>query len=85
MNTPNKITYVISKENYSETRLDKWLTTQSNNLSRSHIILLIDQGHITVNGKSVKSSYVVRLNDKIELLLPETKPTQLVPADMMIF
>jgi 23S rRNA pseudouridine1911/1915/1917 synthase len=84
LNTPNKITYVISKENYSETRLDKWLTTQSNNLSRSHIILLIDQGHITVNEKPAKSSYVVRLNDKIELLLPETKPTELVPADISI-
>jgi len=84
LNTPNKISYVISEENYSAVRLDKWLTTQSNDLSRSHIIQLIDQNHITVNGKPVKSSYVIRMNDKIELLLPETKPTTLVPADIPI-
>lgn len=82
MNTTNKISYVITTENYEELRLDKWLTTQSNELSRSHIIQLIDQNHITVNGKPVKSSYVIRMNDKIELILPETKPTALVPANI---
>ncbi len=82
MNTTNKISYVITAENYEELRLDKWLTNQSNELSRSHIIQLIDQKHITVNGKPVKSSYVIRMNDKIELVLPETKPTALVPANI---
>jgi 23S rRNA pseudouridine1911/1915/1917 synthase len=84
LKTKNKIFYVITEENDDKIRLDKWLTSQSNELSRSHIIQLIDQNHITVNGKSVKSSYVIRLNDKIELLLPETKPTALVPADIPI-
>ena len=84
MNTTNKITYVVTQENYTETRLDKWLTSHPSGFSRSHIIQLIDQGHITVNGKSVKSSYVIRMNDQIVLLLPETKPTELVPADIPI-
>ena len=58
--------------------------TQSHQLSRSHIIQLIDQGHITVNGKTVKSSYVIRMKDQIELVLPETQPTKLVAADILI-
>ena len=58
--------------------------TQSHQLSRSHIIQLIDQSHITVNGKTVKSSYIIRMKDQIELILPETQPTKLVAADIAI-
>ncbi|MBC7752964.1 MAG: RluA family pseudouridine synthase [Moraxellaceae bacterium] len=78
------MTYLISEENDTAVRLDKWLTTQPNDLSRSHIIQLIDQSHITVNGKTVKSSYLTRMTDKIELILPETQPTKLVAVDIPI-
>ncbi len=84
MNTINKISYVITTENYSAIRLDKWLSNQANDLSRSHIIQLIDQNHIMVNGKSVKSSYVIRMNDEIEINRPQTRPTALIPTDIPI-
>lgn len=82
MSTPNKSTYVVSEANYSQTRLDKWLVAQATGLSRNHIVHLIDNGHVFVNQKTVKSSYVVRLKDVIELDIPETQTSGvLVPLD----
>jgi alanine dehydrogenase len=60
------------------------MTRVNSELSRSYIIQLIDAGAITVNGKAAKSSYIVRLNDVIELMLPPVQTTGLVPSDISI-
>ena len=46
-------------------RIDNYLTDKLN-LSRSKVSKMIKDGKILVNGKSVKTSYLVRLNDIID-------------------
>lgn len=48
-------------------RLDKYLMNKLD-VSRSKIRRLIDDSNILVNGKDTKSSYVVKLDDTIEIL-----------------
>ena len=47
-------------------RIDKYLVNNTD-ISRSKIKEMINQGLILVNGKSVKSSYILKLNDNIKI------------------
>ncbi len=67
-------------------RIDRYLSSHSD-LSRSFIQKLSEEGKITVNGKAVKSSYKVSLNDEISVEVPEmenleTKPEN-IPLDIL--
>lgn len=67
-------------------RIDRYLSSHSD-LSRSFIQKLSEEGKITVNGKVVKSSYKVSLNDEIQVEVPEmenleTKPEN-IPLDIL--
>jgi 23S rRNA pseudouridine1911/1915/1917 synthase len=55
-------------------RLDKFIVSKKLEelYSRSYIEKLILNGHITVNGKAVKKSHVLRENDGIEINIPIT-------------
>ena len=48
-------------------RLDKYLTSNTD-ISRSKISEMIKKKLVLVNGKKTKSSYVLRLNDNIEII-----------------
>ncbi len=67
-------------------RIDRYLSSHSD-LSRSFIQKLSEEGKIMVNGKAVKSSYKVSLNDEISVEVPEmenleTKPEN-IPLDIL--
>lgn len=69
-------------------RLDKYLIN-THDMSRSKIQKLIEEDYILVNGKSVKSSYIVKENDIITIddyeensdILPENIPLDIVYED----
>lgn len=82
MSTQNKTTLVVSELTDQKLRLDKWLAEQISDLSRSHAAHLIEIEQVTVNGHFVKSSHVVKLNDVVEVSLPETESTELIPVDI---
>lgn len=48
-------------------RLDNFLIEQNNSFTRSHYKNLIDSSKVTVNGKSVKAGYSIKLGDVIEV------------------
>ncbi len=64
-------------ENYSlivdaddaDERIDKYLAGQLEELSRSYIQKIIDNGGVTVNSKNVKARTIVREGDSVELLI----------------
>ena len=58
-------------------RLDKVLAVFNEEISRSYIAKLIDDGHVHVNGKIEKASYKVKTNDEIALDVPEAKPLEI--------
>lgn len=65
-------------------RLDSYIAKKYNNLSRTMIQKLINDGEILVNGTKKKMSYKVNINDKIDINIPEAKETDLKPQNIPI-
>lgn len=73
---------MIAKQN--NMRLDKYIAEEHKKLSRTMIQKLIENGDITVNGKTEKMSYKVQLGDNICLNIPEVKEIDLKPQEIPI-
>lgn len=63
-------------------RIDQYLSQQLNDLSRSHIQKLIKAGHVTIKGKACKANYKLRLNDVIEVTIPEPEVLKIEPENI---
>lgn len=73
---------IVVEELNCETRLDAFITSKVDYLSRTRVKKLIDSGNILVNGKTQKMSYKVRRNDVIEIEEPEVKEVNIVAQDI---
>jgi len=60
-------------------RLDRYLTTRLPGLSRSKLQKLINEGAVTVNGESPKSSTIVKQHDVIDVMVPPPPIKQIPP------
>ncbi|HOF19521.1 MAG TPA: RluA family pseudouridine synthase [Phycisphaerae bacterium] len=61
-------------------RLDKYLSGRlGKSVSRTSLQRYIREGNVTVNGRIVKPSYVIRTDDDIDMLLPVVKPREIPP------
>lgn len=67
----NVIEILVDEEDNE--RLDSFLAEEIDEISRSYIQKLIKNELVTVNDKSVKSSYLINQGDKIIVTLPEPK------------
>lgn len=63
-------------------RIDKILTSIFDNFSRTQIQLLIQNGHVKVNGKVIKASYKIEMNDEIMVHIPEPENTDILPENI---
>ena len=72
---------LISETN--DVRIDKYLS-ENTEYSRELITKMITNGFITVNKKSVKPSYKVKENDKIEIDESFIQDTDVVPVEMKL-
>ena len=63
----------------SGVRLDRFITESCPELSRTHAQKLITGGDITVNGKEAKPSLRLDSGDKVDIGVPPTPPSPLVP------
>ena len=61
------------------TRLDVYLTHKVENATRSKVQQAIDSGHVTVNDRTVRSSYLVQPGDSIVVVIPGTPPPDVLP------
>ena len=59
------------EETEASLRLDVFLQSRHEDLSRSRLQNLIADGDVSVNGAGVRSSYRVRTGDRVELRIPE--------------
>ena len=57
-------------EEWEGLRIDKYLSSNLDFLSRSYIQKMIQEQNVSVNGKLVKSNYSLRLDDEIMFQLP---------------
>lgn len=60
-------------------RLDQFVAGRYGEFSRSRIQKLIEEGFITVNGKTVRSSHKVRGGDHVEVVIPAARPVAAIP------
>jgi 23S rRNA pseudouridine1911/1915/1917 synthase len=67
----------IEKSHPSE-RLDAWLRGIFPEVSRGAIQRLIQEGHIKVNGRRVKSTHRPRAGEQVEVHWPEARPAEAV-------
>jgi 23S rRNA pseudouridine1911/1915/1917 synthase len=60
-------------------RLDKYISQACPELSRTRAQKLVEDGHITVNGKKVRSSFKLQAGDAVDILIPPPTPSTLAP------
>ena len=72
--------YVVT-ENDAGKRLDSFIA-QSTELSRSVAAKLIENGCVTVFGRTSSKKYEVRCGDEIEITLPEPEPSEITPENI---
>ena len=74
-------TYKIGDENVN-CRIDKVIPILNENITRMVTQKLLEEEKILVNGKKIKASYKLKLNDEITLEIPEVKETEILPEDI---
>ena len=60
-------------------RVDAWLAAQAEDLTRSAVQRLLDDGRITCAGAPLSKNYRLRGGETLELSLPEPEPAELQP------
>src|SRR5215471_6706475 len=73
--------FVVEKSLPNE-RLDKFLSEKFPAASRGAVQRLIEEGHIRVNGKTVKPTLSPRAGDEIQIHWPEPKSAEAKPEAM---
>ena len=73
--------FIVTKENIGK-RLDAYVSSLKDNISRSNAQKLIKNNKIVVNGKNVKESYKVKENDEIRIIIEEPKKSSLKPENI---
>ncbi len=63
-------------------RIDQFLTSRMAHLSRAAVQRLIDDGLVTVNGKTTKASYKLKGGDAVDMMAPPEPVNELVPEDI---
>lgn len=72
---------VVEEKNVGE-RIDKFLTATLEDYSRAYIQGLMEEGNVLVNEKQIKSNYKLRLNDVIDVSIPESKEIEIKEEDI---
>lgn len=78
-----ELIFKITSEEVNK-RIDKYLSEVIENKSRSFIQGLIDNDNIKVNDKLIKSNYKLKLNDIIEVNLPEPLELEVKAEDIKL-
>ena len=63
-------------------RIDRFLSGDLEDVSRSYIQKLIKDGAVLVNGDPVTASYKVCAGDKIRVEIPDPEPVDILPEDI---
>ena len=76
-----KNTLIISEE-YEGMRIDSYIASQIDDISRTAIQKLLLDNNIIVNDKPCKSNYKLRANDVIKIDIPELKDPKILPENI---
>lgn len=76
-----KMEHTILESDVNE-RIDKVLSSINEEWSRTQVQQWIKDGHVLVNGQTIKTNYKGSFNDKIEITIPEPEELDVVPEEM---
>ena len=71
-----------ASEESKNQRLDAFLASSLDGLTRSQATRLIESGEVAVNGRAVGKSYKLAGGEDIAVTLPEPEPVEAVPQDI---
>ena len=84
MNREKTYSFIIDQDNQS-TRIDSVLSLLLPDTSRSFIQKLIEDGNLTVNGKScTKKKYLTIAGDRVELRIPEPEQLKIEAENILL-
>lgn len=72
----------IIEQDSTNLRLDVFLSNQLEDKSRSYIQNLIEEGNVKINGALKKSNYKLRINDEVEITIPEPIGLNIEPENI---
>lgn len=75
---------ITVEEEHNNERIDKYLSTILDDLTRSYIQKLIGEEMVLVDGKAVKSNFKVSNGQSIKLYLPKPKEAIIAPENIPI-
>lgn len=73
---------ILVNEEDEGIRIDKYISDQLNNISRTHIQNLLVNNNILVNNLACKSNYKVKAGDNIVLNIPEAQSLNIEPENI---
>lgn len=65
-------------------RADTYIAKHMKDMSRSAVQKLIEDGNVRISNKQIKSNYKLKLNEEIEILIPEAKELDIESEDIDI-
>lgn len=77
----NEYTFTVSQECVGE-RIDRWLVENVEELTRSSVQRLIEEGCVLVNQKPTSKNYKLRLGDVVDLYTPQLKELNVEAEDI---
>ncbi len=76
--------YEILEDEFVGLRIDKYLNEINEDYTRSFVQKMIEEGNVTVNGKTVKASYKLKKNDVIDVEEIENTEIEAIAEDIPI-
>ncbi|WP_078547261.1 RluA family pseudouridine synthase [Litchfieldia alkalitelluris] len=73
---------IMVEDEAQNDRIDKVISLENEEWSRSQVQQWIKEGHVLVNGRTIKPNYKCSLGDKIEITLPDPELLDVVPEEM---
>ena len=77
-----KKTFKVKIEDQKNIRIDKFLTTQLEDFSRSKVQQLISEGLVLVNEEEIKANYKIENGDTITVTIPEPEEIDIKSEDI---
>lgn len=82
----NQLQYIVTQSDDGQ-RIDRFLTVQLKNYTRSFIQKLIQDHYVLVNDKTTKANYKIRANDRIIATIPKIQEPMIkaenIPLDII--
>ena len=72
----------LVNENSQGIRIDKFLSEKLNDISRSRLQKLIEEGHVKIDGTAAQKNSKISKNQTISVVIPEAKPLEVKPENI---